>query len=427
MKDIIEVSNLGKRYILGQHLSTKNFREAIANRVRGIFSKDNSQESKRDFWALRDLSFSLCKGERLGIIGKNGAGKSTTLKLLSRITDPTEGRIVLRGRLSSLLEVGTGFHPELTGKENIYLNGAILGMTRSEITKKFDEIVDFAGVESFLSTPVKRYSSGMYVRLAFSVAAHMEPEILVVDEVLAVGDIEFQKKCLGKMNDVAKEGRTILFVSHNMAAINSLCSRVIVLDKGKAVFDGSVTDGIDTYISRNEQNSKNESLAKRKDRSGNQKARAVELVILDSKCRAVNELLSGEDYTFKLTIEKSVPGIIERVIISLDIYDLRDHRWILIRNDFQNCLLDLENDFNEILCKIQDLPLASGKYFFSIYLSIADKEILDFITHVCYFDVVGGDFYGTGSNGLPNNCKMLLRSRWIMGNKLSIFNKGGID
>ena len=201
-----------------------------------------------DFWALRDVSFDVQQGEVLGIIGRNGAGKSTLLKILSRITEPTAGRVTLRGRVASLLEVGTGFHPELTGRENIFLNGAILGMSRAEIRRKFDEIVAFAEVEQFLDTPVKRYSSGMYVRLAFAVAAHLEPEILVVDEVLAVGDAEFQKKCLGKMGEVAKGGRTVLFVSHNMAAIRRLCSRVILLKNGRITQSGNVNQCIDTYL-----------------------------------------------------------------------------------------------------------------------------------------------------------------------------------
>ncbi len=204
-----------------------------------------------EFWALKDVSFEVKRGEVLGIIGRNGAGKSTLLKILSRITEPTAGRVTLRGRVASLLEVGTGFHPELTGRENIYLNGAILGMSRAEIRRKFDEIVAFAGVEKFLDTPVKRYSSGMYVRLAFAVAAHLEPEILVVDEVLAVGDAEFQKKCLGKIDDVSRqEGRTVLLVSHNLAAIAEMAKRALLLDAGLVAVDGSVAEAVSTYLSR---------------------------------------------------------------------------------------------------------------------------------------------------------------------------------
>src|SRR5467141_1326859 len=240
---IISVENLGKRYSL-RHQTGERYtalRDVIANKVKSLFRSNgksqfsgfSSQLSKEDFWALRHVSFEVQQGEVVGIIGRNGAGKSTLLKILSRITDPTEGRVRIRGRVASLLEVGTGFHPELTGRENIYLNGAILGMSRAEIRAKFDEIVSFAEVEKFLDTPVKRYSSGMYVRLAFAVAAHLEPEILIVDEVLAVGDSQFQKKCLGKMSDVAGGGRTVLFVSHNIGAVRKLCSRTILLDSGK--------------------------------------------------------------------------------------------------------------------------------------------------------------------------------------------------
>jgi len=240
---IITVDNLGKKYIL-HHQQREQYtalRDVITTGI-ATFGKrlihpfrnvrDTEPASQEEFWALKEVSFEVNQGDRIGIIGRNGAGKSTLLKILSRITEPTTGQVKIKGRVASLLEVGTGFHPELTGRENIFLNGAILGMGRAEIKKKFDEIVDFAEIEKFLDTPVKRYSSGMYVRLAFAVAAHLEPEILIVDEVLAVGDAQFQKKCLGKMEAVGKEGRTVLFVSHNMGAIENLCSRIILLDKG---------------------------------------------------------------------------------------------------------------------------------------------------------------------------------------------------
>ena len=255
---VIKAEGIGKSYLIG-HESNERYatlRDAIAGKARGVWSKIRSPRSltrkdMEEFWALKDISFEVKQGERIGIIGRNGAGKSTLLKILSRITEPTTGKVSIKGRVASLLEVGTGFHPELTGRENIYLNGAILGMTRGEIKAKFDEIVDFAEVEKFLDTPVKYFSSGMYVRLAFAVAAHLEPETLVVDEVLAVGDASFQKKCLGKMEDVsAKEGRTVLFVSHNMPAIVTLCQKVIVLNAGAIVFRGGVREGIDYYISK---------------------------------------------------------------------------------------------------------------------------------------------------------------------------------
>src|SRR5579863_359451 len=256
MQPIIRVANLGKRYRIGHRESYRTLRESlvagvaapfrrVASAVRG--NRDAAPNGDGQVWALRDLSFEVEPGEVLGIVGRNGAGKSTLLKVLSRITEPTTGRVELYGRVGSLLEVGTGFHPELTGRENIFLSGAILGMRRAEIVRKFDEMVAFAEVEKFIDTPVKHFSSGMYVRLAFAVAAHLEPEILLVDEVLAVGDAAFQKKCLGKMGDVAKEGRTVLFVSHNVAAVTRLCNRCIVLSGGRAIFDGETRMAVSEY------------------------------------------------------------------------------------------------------------------------------------------------------------------------------------
>jgi len=255
---VIRAQGLGKKYVIGHQSQEKvpTLRDAMARSLlrfgrgaadmlkgKAIIGGDETE----DFWALRGLDFEIRRGEVVGIIGRNGAGKSTLLKVLSRITEPTEGRVEIKGRVASLLEVGTGFHPELSGRENIFLNGAILGLTRSEITRKFDEIVDFAVGERFLDTPVKRYSSGMYVRLAFAVAAHLEPEILVIDEVLAVGDAEFQKKCLGKMQDVAGQGRTVLFVSHNMGAVQALCQTGLVLKAGGVVYRGGIADAVQSY------------------------------------------------------------------------------------------------------------------------------------------------------------------------------------
>ena len=250
---IIRVENLGKKYQLGRNTgqagpSYRTLRDTLSEGTRNLFRQNGSSARTEEFWALRDVNFEVKQGEVIGIIGRNGAGKSTLLKILSRITEPTRGKIHIKGRIASLLEVGTGFHPELTGRENIFLNGAILGMTRVEIKAKFDEIVAFAEVESFLDTPVKRYSSGMYVRLAFAVAAHLEPEILLVDEVLAVGDSEFQQKCLGKMRDVSRTGRTVLFVSHTMQAIAFLCTKAILLERGNVACSGAPTDVIANYL-----------------------------------------------------------------------------------------------------------------------------------------------------------------------------------
>ena len=258
----IRVENLSKRYVISH---TSGSRDGLRNSLETAFRNPLSwlksrraaqRQPKDEFWALRDVSFDVAKGEVVGIIGRNGAGKSTLLKLLSRITEPTSGRISIEGRVASLLEVGTGFHPELTGRENIFLNGAILGMSRNEITRKFDEIVDFAEVERFLDTPVKRYSSGMYVRLAFAVAAHLEPEILIIDEVLAVGDAQFQKKCLGKMDEVSRGGRTVLFVSHNMAAVSQLTSRCVLINKGQVQATGATADCVSQYLEISEAKAK---------------------------------------------------------------------------------------------------------------------------------------------------------------------------
>lgn len=256
MSTVISVQNLSKKYVISHQAQDRyltlrdvmaDAAKKVASKLRHPFATQQADFTQEEFWALKDINFDIQQGDKVGIIGRNGAGKSTLLKILSRITEPTTGQIAIKGRVSSLLEVGTGFHPELTGRENIYLNGAILGMSRADIKKKFDEIVAFAEVERFLDTPVKRYSSGMYVRLAFAVAAHLEPEVLIVDEVLAVGDAQFQKKCLGKMQDAGAEGRTVLFVSHNLAAIKNLCSKALLLDNGLLVFSGDANEAMDRY------------------------------------------------------------------------------------------------------------------------------------------------------------------------------------
>ena len=271
---VIRVENLGKKYVLSHQQQERytTLRDSIAKNAKNILGsvrkqKSKSSNNKEEFWALDNVSFEIKQGDRVGIIGRNGAGKSTLLKILSRITEPTRGRISINGRVASLLEVGTGFHPELTGRENIYLNGAILGMGKTEIKRKFDEIVAFAEIEKFLDTPVKRYSSGMYVRLAFAVAAHLEPEILIVDEVLAVGDAQFQKKCLGKMEDVGKEGRTVIFVSHNMGVVQTLCTRGIFLKQGTVYADDTASNVVSIYLQTLE-NTESQNLLERTERRG---------------------------------------------------------------------------------------------------------------------------------------------------------------
>ena len=425
---VIRVENLSKRYILnhqqegqGKYKTLQDtmvdgakslvgaIQNPLASRRKALSKIQNS--SREEFWAVKDVSFEIKQGDRVGIIGRNGAGKSTLLKLLSRIVEPTHGQIKITGRVASLLEVGTGFHPELTGRENIYLNGAILGMGREEIKRKFDEIVAFAEVERFLDTPVKRYSSGMYVRLAFAVAAHLEPEILIVDEVLAVGDAQFQKKCLGKMEDVGKEGRTVLFVSHTMSAIQALCDRVILLQSGKVLLDGSTDEAIDAHLETGCAITKIP-ISQRKDRSGSGKIKVVDIRIVDSKGAQVSSLQSGEDYCFEIDCFNRTDAKLSNVVLSLDLFDERDNIVLLFRTSFTNEAISMPPGLNCVRCQIQDLPLTLGMYRTAIFISHADQEFLDYVKDVSLFSVEGGDFFRTGSSGLPNHCKILTRADW---------------
>jgi lipopolysaccharide transport system ATP-binding protein len=312
---VIKVENLGKKYVLTHQrkepyialrdVITEKAKTAVRKLGRPLFPKTSNMTSDtahEEFWALKDISFEVKQGERIGIIGRNGAGKSTLLKIISRITEPTTGRIGINGRVASLLEVGTGFHPELTGRENIFLNGAILGMTKAEIKRKFDEIVDFAEIEKFLDTPVKRYSSGMYVRLAFAVAAHLEPEILIVDEVLAVGDLAFQKKCLGKMGEVSQGGRTVLFVSHNMQAVRNLCPRSLLLNEGEIIHDAETNAVLHNYneILRNINIDDKTSLSNPLHRRGSGSARFTAIIVQDINGEERFQFNMGDTIRFKL-------------------------------------------------------------------------------------------------------------------------------
>jgi len=301
MKPAVEINQLGKKYRIKKTDRYLALRDTIAGSLKNIFKRSLAGET--DFWALRDINLKIEPGERLGIIGKNGAGKSTLLKLLSRVTFPTTGEAIIRGRLASLLEVGTGFHPELTGKENIYLNGSILGLKKAEIDRQFDAIVEFSGVELFLDTPLKNYSSGMQLRLAFAVAAHLEPEILLIDEVLAVGDMEFQKKCLGKMEEVSKEhGRTILFVSHNMSYISSLCTKGILLNNGKMTASGNVSDVISTYVSDVANRTARQTWEKN-EQPGNQVVRLHSVGLVNSSMNTTENFKVTEDIGIEMVYE----------------------------------------------------------------------------------------------------------------------------
>jgi lipopolysaccharide transport system ATP-binding protein len=381
---VIKAENLGKRYTIGHQTGKGDrttFREALSQNAQDLWHKTrdlargkpviqgNTQE---EVWALKDVSFEVHRGEAVGIIGRNGAGKSTLLKILSRITEPTEGRVTIRGRVASLLEVGTGFHSELTGRENIYLNGAILGMTRAEIRRKFDEIVAFAEVEKYLDTPVKRYSSGMYVRLAFAVAAHLEPEILVVDEVLAVGDAEFQKKCLGKMDEVAKQqGRTVLFVSHNMAAIKALCSESILLRGGKKQMSGPAQEVVSEYENLETINAQGQ-WENSSEIYCDKTVKLQKIEIVDKNNQGKASFLSSEPVFLKFTVAIYRPD--ENLKIG---FDMTKDGIVVFRShhvDVPHSTGLLSKGTHTLICIIPPDLLMDGDYFVAPVLSIHFKE-----------------------------------------------------
>ncbi len=379
MEHIIEVKGLGKKYTINHHRGGYiALRDVLTTIIKSPlrFLKKKAREivgvdTKEDFWALRGVDFNVEPGEVIGIIGPNGAGKSTLLKILTGITPPTEGEIIMKGKVASLLEVGTGFHPELTGRENIFLNGAILGMTRKEIALKFDEIVAFAGIEKFLDTPVKRYSSGMYVRLAFSVAAHMEPDILLVDEVLAVGDAEFQKKCLGKMEEVTRtQGRTILFVSHNMGAIQNLCKKTILLEKGKIEMFGETSKVIDFYLNKGEINSISEfNVDKNKD------AQISKISILGKDGVPSARLPVSEPFSIKLNYE--VLREIDGATVSIMVYANGELLLLSSESDTTGKLVRYEPGSFETTVNVPAFLFNTGTYFFDVRIHKPGHVLID--------------------------------------------------
>ena len=401
---VISVENLSKRYLVGHRAERTmderfpNFRDVLERHLRNAARKAADVARGRqvvqgdrieEFWALKDVSFEVQEGEVLGIIGRNGAGKSTLLKILSRITEPTAGRVTLRGRVASLLEVGTGFHPELTGRENIFLNGAILGMSRAEIRKKFDEIVAFAEVEKFLDTPVKRYSSGMYVRLAFAVAAHLEPEILIVDEVLAVGDAEFQKKCLGKMNDVSRrEGRTVLFVSHNMAAVTNLCPTVIWLDRGAIVECGATRELIDNYLTR--RGADREQFVALGDIPRSQWIKDDRLRLQSIEWLSDVPLRHSEPVKARIRFKTRAP--VPGVAVGIGFCNRDGTRLLTYNTDFQDGFRpDLSSPGEYSLdMAINSLPLSPGLYNLEIGCRSGDAHALDHVPGCSQVEVIAG-------------------------------------
>ena len=410
MSDIaIKVEHLSKRYRIGLKEEIHDtlggtfvswIKSPISNfrRVQRLsnFNQFNQDTSEDIIWAVKDISFEVKQGEVLGIIGKNGAGKSTLLKILARITEPTSGNAEINGRIASLLEVGTGFHQELTGRENVYLNGTILGMTKIEIQKKFDEIVDFSGIEKFIDTPVKRYSSGMRVRLAFAVAAHLEPEILLIDEVLAVGDIGFQKKCIGKMGDIAGQGRTILFVSHNMASVQSLCTSGIILRNGFLGFQSDIDEVISKYIIDGTEKIDSVDISKRKDRKGGKKIRFKSIQLIDRKSQStINSALSGQNVSIKIEFENLLKETLNDVNFGLGFYTSTGNFLFACGSRALGKIFEIKPGVGRVWCNIPKLPINAGRLYFTAHCDIGN-ETLDNVKDAGYFDVEKGDFYGTG-------------------------------
>jgi len=438
MSDIaIRVENLSKKYKIGTAQRHDTIRDILAQTVtwpyrkfsnlisgnganHGYFQaeilnpKSAIRNSQSDIiWALKDISFELKHGEVLGIIGRNGSGKSTLLKILSQITEPTSGRAEIYGRVGSLLEVGTGFDRELTGRENIYLNGAILGMTKREIDLKFDQIVDFSGVEKFIDTPIKRYSSGMYVRLAFAVAAHLEPEILIVDEVLAVGDAAFQKKCLGKMGDVAKEGRTVIFVSHNMGAMTHLCSRAVLLENGEAVTDGLPQQIVDRYMASQVQVCQAEyDLSHCSARKNGHLPIMQRLRLLNRLDQPTSRFYCGDEVIMYFDLDFARPTQAPQLGVGFD--NIWGQRIFSVATYLSSTTLPSLDGQCMVRCRIPELPLVPGTYILSLSVGTLDQPLLDQIEHMVAIEVLPSDFFGNGRLASGRLGQTLVRSEWSM-------------
>lgn len=415
----ISVENLTKQYdlgVIGTGTISRDLNRWWA-RARGkpdpytrIGQKDAFERIGESILALDDVSFQVKQGEALGIIGRNGAGKSTLLKILSRVTAPTSGVVKMKGRIGSLLEVGTGFHPELTGRENVYLNGAILGMRKEEVTRKFDEIVDFAGVEKFIDTPVKRYSSGMYVRLAFAVAAHLDPEILIVDEVLAVGDAEFQKKCLGKMGDVAGEGRTVLFVSHNMGAIQNLCKTSLLLTDGKIIHEGLSEDVIQLYLSTSNQKDRIHDL-RDCDRRGTGGFRFTKTWVENMNGEKGGTVIPGKPFTIVVEYEIEGKTVIKDPYVAFALRESTGGPISDLWNQGSGYHWQKLSKQGRIICEIPRCNLNQGTYFYNIFCG-SKVDTFDHIMDAGKFTVEFGDYFGTNQLPSPRYGKLLIDQEW---------------
>ncbi|MCC6298124.1 MAG: ABC transporter ATP-binding protein [Anaerolineales bacterium] len=402
---IISIENLSKTYQLGA-IGTGTFygdiqrwwakRRGAPDPYLKIGETSHRNRDSETIWALRDININVQRGEAIGVIGRNGAGKSTLLKILSRVTAPTSGIVKAKGRIASLLEVGTGFHPELTGRENIYLNGAIMGMSRGDIQRKFDEIVDFSGVEKFIDTPVKRYSSGMYVRLAFAVAAHLEPEILLIDEVLAVGDAAFQKKCLGKMDDVTHSGRTIIFVSHQMAFIENLCSQALWLDAGQMVSFGNTSEIVNRYLQEVHEKPAMANLGSRTDRQGDGSVRFQKVWLEDEQNSVVDFFRVGDRFVSVnvLMTPRSVDSVDGNAVFVIN--DVNGYRLITLRSEDKNILVSVKGA-SILTFKLDRVHLMPGVYYCNLYFGRwGGNEAYDFVENALVLRVEPGDFYEIG-------------------------------
>ncbi len=415
----IKVDRLSKRYVLGARVSKQQtLRDAIiesARRLNPFARNDAQRQGANELWALDEVSFELQMGEVAGVIGRNGAGKSTLLKILSRITTPTEGRVEMFGRVGSLLEVGAGFHPELSGRENIYLNGAVLGMRRTEIARRFDEIVAFAEVERFIDTPVKRYSSGMYLRLAFAVAAHLEPEILIVDEVLAVGDAAFQQKCLSKMGAVARQGRTVLFVSHNLAAVKHLCQRGIVLAAGKIAFDGTADEAVRHYLSGAQaaaQQTTDGFSFTNPNADAQRHFEVIKVEAVDRDGRVKQSLATGDYVRFRIEWRADEP--VEKAGVELGIHTLEGVQVIQYSTrPVSDIDVRIERGINSIECEFPQFPLAAGRYYLSVGLTRPMIEWLYRDDQFAIFDVEACDVFRSGTPLTASRSLIATPHRWL--------------
>jgi lipopolysaccharide transport system ATP-binding protein len=405
----IQVENLGKNYRLGTLNSARLKRDFLS-----FFKKSAQADSEEEsIWALRDVNFEIKQGDAVGIVGKNGAGKSTLLKLLSRTTAPSTGSIKIKGKISSLLEVGTGFHPELTGRENVFLNGAIMGMSKRDIKARFDEIIEFSGVSRFVDTPVKRYSSGMYVRLAFAVAAHLETEIMIIDEVLAVGDVDFQKKCLGKMREVTgNQGRTVLFVSHNMASVKALCNHGLFLEKGQLRLSGTVQEVTEAYTTANRGMVESTELVRRTDRTGNGAVRLSGMSVQDLNGNEINTILTGDDVVFLFRLQVG-PEPVRNVDFGLNFFDPEDNNMGVNYSSYHGLHFDAPaGSVLQIRCILPKFPFTVGTYKVGTRILVNNEEADWLLGGAGFIRVENGDFFGTGSSGFSHSSMTNFLVNW---------------